>query len=34
MEFLYGIISGIIKFFEPNSRDEFFWLDGIFGLFK
>lgn len=34
MDFLYSAISSIIKFFEPNSWDEFFWLDSIFGLFK
>lgn len=32
--FIYDLISGIIKNFEPNSWDEFFWLDAIFGLFK
>ena len=34
MKAIYDLISGLIKYFEPNSWDEFFWLDGIFGLFK
>ena len=33
MSFLYGVISGMIKFFEPDSYDEFLWLDTIFGIF-
>lgn len=33
MSSIYNLISGIIKFFEPNSWDEFFWLDSIFGFF-
>lgn len=34
MKAIYDLISDLIKFFEPNSQDEFFWLDAIFGLFK
>lgn len=33
MSCLYNLVSGIIKWFEPNSWDEFFWLDGIFRHF-
>ena len=29
---IYGIIRTIIARNEPNSQDEFFWLDKIFDL--
>ena len=28
---IYGLIRNIIARNEPNSQDEFFWLDKIFG---
>ena len=31
---LYDLIATIIKAYEPDTADEFFWLDAIFGLFK
>lgn len=34
MNSIYNLIAGIIKAFEPDSKDEFAWLDAIFGLFK
>ena len=31
---VYSLIKKIVMTFEPNANDEFFWLDGFFGLFK
>lgn len=30
---IYEIIKKIIMDNEPNAKDEFFWLDKIFGIF-
>lgn len=34
MSALYELLKGLILYFEKNARDEFFWLDAFFGLFK
>lgn len=31
---IYSIVKGIVSHYEPNSDDEFYWLDKVFGLFK
>jgi len=28
---IYALIRAIVFINEPNSADEFFWLDGVFG---
>ncbi|GEM_PF-4541120 len=34
MTAIYKLIKSIVSAFEPNSGDEFMWLDVVFGLFK
>ena len=31
---IYNLVASIIKTFEPDSKDEFVWLDAIFGMLK
>lgn len=31
---IYDFISSIIADNEPNAKDELYWLDLIFGMFK
>lgn len=31
---IFALVRAIVLTFEPNAADEFFWLSGVFGLFK
>lgn len=31
---IYGIVKTIVSAYEPNSADEFYWLDKVFENFN